>query len=84
MIFKLSNTGFGYQVGQTLTVGFGGTTGIPTDTTKTFSPFEIEIERTDGDKFNAWSVGEFDALDDFSSLFDGSRNYISVGLHSPG
>ena len=76
--FNLSNTGFGYQVGQTLTVGLGGTTGIPTDTTKTFSPFEIEVERTDGDKFNAWSVGEFEALDDFSSLFTGSRTRFPI------
>ena len=71
--FNISNTGFGYKVGQTLTIGIGGTVGIPTDPTKTLNNFEITVDRVDGDSFNAWSVGEFQVLDEFSSLFNGQR-----------
>ena len=71
--FNISNTGFGYKVGQTLTIGIGGTVGIPTDPTKTLDNFEITVDRVDGDSFNAWSVGEFQVLDEFSSLFNGQR-----------
>ena len=76
--FNVSNLGFGYRVGQTLSIGIGGTVGIPTDPTKSHRPFELSVDRVDGDSFNAWSVGEFQVLDDFSSLFDGSRTVFPI------
>lgn len=71
--FNISNTGFGYGVGQILTIGIGGTVGIPTDPTKTYEEFKLTIDRVDADEFTAWSVGQIDVLDDFSNLFNGSR-----------
>jgi len=76
--FNVSNLGFGYRVGQTLTIGIGGTVGIPTDPTKPFKDFELTVDRVDGDSFNAWSVGEFQVLDDFSSLFNGQRKVFPI------
>ena len=76
--FNIANTGFGYAVGQTLTIGIGGTVGIPTDPTKTLREFQVTIDRVDGDSFNAWSVGEIEPLDNFSELFDGSRTKFPI------
>ena len=71
--FELRNTGFGYGEGQILTVGIGGTVGIPTDTTKTYKEFQIFVDEIYNDKFSSWSVGELQPIDDVSDLFDGSR-----------
>tara|TARA_Y100000004_G_scaffold95231_1_gene106697 strand:+ start:4064 stop:15256 length:11193 start_codon:yes stop_codon:yes gene_type:complete len=71
--FDISNTGFGYQPGQTLTIPIGGPTGIPTDPTLggNFERFSIEIEKTFTDKFGAWSIGQLQTMDDISKDFDG-------------
>ena len=71
--FNITNTGFGYGVGQVLTVGIGGTVGIPTDPSISYQEFQLTIDQVDADQFTAWSVGQIDVLDDFSSLFNGSR-----------
>ena len=76
--FSLSNTGYGYGVDQILTIGVGGTVGIPTDPTKTFEEFKLTIQRVDADIFTAWSVGSISVLDDFSNLFDGSRTTFPI------
>ena len=76
--FNISNTGYGYGIGQVLTIGVGGTVGIPTDPTKTFEEFKITIDRVDADVFTAWSVGQIDVLDDFSNLFDGGRTTFPI------
>ena len=76
--FNVSNTGFGYRVGQTLSIGIGGTVGIPTNPSIPFKPFEVTVDRVDGDSFNAWSVGEFQVLDEFSSLFNGQRQVFPI------
>ena len=72
--FEISNTGYGYGNGQTLTVAIGGTTGIPT--TSSFSPsnqFEIELEKVINDEFTGWSVGVLEAFDDVTKFIDGNR-----------
>ena len=72
--FELTNTGYGYGNGETLTVGFGGTTGIPTTSSFTASnQFEIEIEKIINDEFNSWSLGVIETFDDVSNFIDGSR-----------
>ena len=78
--FKLTNTGFGYNVGHILKVPFGGTTGIPTNTsyTDTTDEFRLTIESTDNDVFTGWSLGVLDVLDDFSNLFDGVRKTFPI------
>ena len=54
--FTIKNTGYGYGNNQTLTVAIGGTIGIPTDTTKTFEEFKIEIDEIASDEFTGWSL----------------------------
>jgi hypothetical protein len=71
--FELKNTGFGYGEGQILTVGIGGTVGIPTDTTKPYEEFRIFVDKIYNDKFSGWSVGELEPIDDISGLFNGTR-----------
>ena len=71
--FELKNYGYGYSEGEILTIGIGGTVGIPTDTTKVYEEFKIFVDRVYTDKFTGWSVGELEVIDDISNLFDGSR-----------
>lgn len=72
--FDIRNTGYGYGNGETLTIGFGGTTGIPT--TSAFDPsnqFEIEIEKVINDEFTGWSLGVIETFDDVTNFIDGTR-----------
>ena len=69
--FEIKNTGYGYDVGQILTVPIGGLTGIPT--TSSFSEFQISIQNTFTDKFGGWSIGELQLLDSIDSLFDDQK-----------
>ena len=67
--FSIQNTGYGYGVGEILTVEVGGATGIPT--TGTYREFQLTIDDIFSDEFNAWSVGILEALDSPQELFDG-------------
>ena len=69
--FEIKNTGYGYDVGQILTVPIGGLVGIPT--TSSFSEFQISIQDTFTDKFSGWSIGELQLLDSIDNLFDGEK-----------
>ena len=71
--FTINNRGYGYGVGEVLTVDIGGVTGIPTDVSKSFEEFSLTIERTQTDSFNGWSVGQFSVLDSFENEFDGFK-----------
>ena len=70
--FTIKNTGYGYGQGEILTVSIGGNTGIPTDTSKPYSEFQISIDKTYNDNFSGWVVGELQVLDSFENFFDGS------------
>ena len=76
--FKISNTGFGYGNNQTLTVAIGGTIGIPTDTSKTFEEFKIDIDEIASDKFNGWSLGVLQVLDNVERFIDGKRTNFPI------
>ena len=69
--FTLSNTGYGYGQGEILTVEIGGNSGIPTDTSKPYLEFNLEIERTYSDFFSGWTLGQFQVLDTYNELFNG-------------
>ena len=69
--FEIRNTGYGYGIGQILTVPIGGLIGIPT--TSSFSEFQISIQNTFTDKFSGWSIGELQLLDSIDNLFDGQK-----------
>ena len=69
--FIIKNTGYAYGQGDILTVAIGGTTGIPTDTTKSYNEFQVNIEKTYGMEFSGWSIGNLQVLDEIQSQFDG-------------
>jgi len=71
--FEIKNLGYGYGQGEVLTVSIGGTVGIPTNTSLSFSEFQISIERTDSDSFSGWTIGDLEVFDPIDSLFDGIR-----------
>ena len=79
--FEIRNQGYGYQEGDVLTVAVGGTTGIPTNTSLTFDEFQITIEETYSDQFNAWSVGEFQVFDRLDSRFDGITKSFKLSIN---
>jgi hypothetical protein len=76
--FTITNTGYGYSVGNVLTVQLGGTIGIPTITSLLYKPFTVTVEETFKDNFNAWYPGQFVVLDDFDSEFDGSKRTFKL------
>ena len=80
--FEISNTGFGYGVGQYLTVPTGGVAGIPTDPTLggDFERFSIIVKNTYTDKFAGWSVGQLQTLDNFDNEFDGSKTDFQIKI----
>jgi len=80
--FEISNTGFGYGIGEILTIPSGGSIGIPTDPTKTFKEFNITIQRTDKDDFSGWSVGTLQVLDDIIRYADGNRQTFPLSVNT--
>jgi len=85
MDFKITNTGYGYGVGEILTLSLTGSAGIPT--TPNFvdnQEFRITVNDVASDQFSGWSVGQLQVLDTFQNLFDGSRRTfpLTVGGES--
>jgi len=80
--FEIKNPGYNYGQSQILTVPFGGTTGIPTDTSKTFREFQIQIEKTISDEFSGWHLGQLEVFDKIENQFDGVRRSFTVSLNS--
>ena len=81
--FKLANKGYGYGDRNILTIGIGGTVGIPT-TGSDFSEFQIEAVRTQRDQFNSWYMGELETLDEFGDEFDGRTKTFNLKLGGEG
>jgi hypothetical protein len=78
--FELKNLGYGYNRSEILTVSRGGTTGIPTNTSLSFSEFQISVDNIYSDKFAAWTVGSLQVIDPIDSLFDGSRKTFPIRI----
>jgi hypothetical protein len=76
--FTIKNTGYGYGNNQTLTVAIGGTIGIPTDTTKTFEEFKIDIDEIASDEFTGWSIGELQVIDNIEKFINGTRTNFPI------
>ena len=74
--FEITNTGFGYESGQILTVPTGGLIGIPT--TSGFSEFQISVQTTFTDEFAGWTIGELEVFDNFNKLFDGNTKTFKL------
>ena len=71
--FRVNNTGYAYGVGETLTVPYGGGSGIPTTSSFAGNPFELTVDTIFSDEFTAWTIGTLDPLDDISGMFNGGR-----------
>ena len=71
--FTVTKTGSGYGNLEKLTVPIGGNTGIPTDPSKSFVEFYLEIQETFSDEFTGWSVGQLQVTDNVERYIDGSR-----------
>ena len=79
--YQLKNVGYGYGSGHILTPQITGAIGIPTFTNYTdANQFELTVDEVHNDQFNAWSVGELQVLDDFSSLFNSKRKTFPIEL----
>lgn len=76
--FNIKNNGYGYKVGDILTVDIGGSVGIPTDLTKIFNEFQIYVDKVYNDTFSSWTFGELEVLDSFDKYFDGKRKTFSL------
>jgi hypothetical protein len=79
--FELKNYGFGYGQGEILTIGIGGTVGIPTNLSVEFEEFQIYIEQIKSDKFASWHFGDLQVLDPIDDLFDGNRKIFPIRLN---
>ncbi len=78
--FKFNNNGYAYGQGEVLTVAIGGSTGIPTDTSKTFEEFQVTVNETHSDEFNSWSLGQLQQLDSLDDQFDGIRRVFPISF----
>ena len=81
--FEIKNTGYGYQDDQILTVPKMGTTGIPTDPSKTFEEFQITIQDVSTDSFAGWTFGQLEVLDKIQSQFDGVKRTFTLRKMDP-
>lgn len=78
--FEIRNLGYAYKVSEVLTVPTGGLTGIPTDSSKPFSRFELTIDQVFADLFSGWSVGDFQVIDKIENLFNGVRRNFPIKI----
>lgn len=79
--FELKNNGFAYKRGDVLTIGYGGTTGIPLDSSLPFREFQITVTETINDSFSGWNFGDLQVLDPIDDLFDGRRKSFPIRLN---
>jgi hypothetical protein len=79
--FNIKYFGYRYEVGDILTIPYGGSVGIPTNSSLPFKPFELTVDTIYNDNFSAWSVGSFDVLDNISSLFNGKRRRFPLKIN---
>ena len=66
--FDLQNRGYGYNIGDVLTLS-----GIPFRTGIGTTAFTIKVKNRYQSKFSGWTFGQLFELDDFSNLFNGYR-----------
>ena len=78
--FDIVSGGFGYNVGDKLNIAIGGTTGVKTDSSLPFTPFELSITDVYRDTFNGFTVGELDVFDNVEELFDGLSNKFPLTI----
>ena len=78
--FEFSNYGFGYEVGDVLTLDVGGATGIPTNSSLSFEKFTLTVDRIYDDTLYGWTVGDLKVLDSVENLIDGNRKLFPIKI----
>jgi hypothetical protein len=75
--FNINNFGYGYNVGDILTIPVSETVGIVTvSNNDLFTEFQILVDETYNVDFSGWSMGQFEVLDNLDSRFnDKNKNF---------
>jgi hypothetical protein len=77
---EVTNRGFGYRKGDVLTVSVGGTVGIPTINSPSYSTFKLSVDEIYNNKFAGWTFGELQIIDSIENLFNGIRKSFPVKI----
>jgi hypothetical protein len=80
--FEIKNYGYSYDNFEILTLPINDGYGLPTNSSISFSEFQLKIEKSYSDKFSGWSMGEFVPLDKIENLFNGQRNTFQLSIDS--
>ena len=78
--FDITNYGFGYEIGDVLTLDIGGSTGIPTNKSLPFRKFTLTVDQVYDDTFYGWTVGDLKILDSVENLIDGNRKLFPIKI----
>jgi hypothetical protein len=78
--FNITNFGYGYRVGDILTIPINSNVGIPTFSNISFSEFQIFVDETYSVDFTGWSMGQFDVLDNLDSKFNGRNKNFQISF----
>ena len=76
--FQITNYGYNYKIGDTLTIEEGGQAGILTDANLVVKDFALTVEDTFNDSFSGFTFGEIEKLNTFENLFDGDRKTFNI------
>jgi len=78
--FEMKNLGYGYKRGDILTISTGGTLGINTTGSSSFSEFQIIVDEVFNDKISCWTIGRLIVIDHLDNLFDGKRRIFPFSI----
>tara|TARA_R100001443_G_scaffold72969_1_gene80965 strand:+ start:10 stop:2526 length:2517 start_codon:yes stop_codon:yes gene_type:complete len=78
--FSITNTGYGFGIGEILTLPIGGATGIPT--TSSYKEFQLTIDEVFTDEFTGWTLGTLQPLDTPQGEFDGDTRTFQLKLNN--
>ena len=76
--FKITNFGYGYEIGEILTP-----VGILEDSNSSTVPFTITVNDVYDEPFAAWNIGILELVLDISQQFDGVRRTFSLKRQGP-
>jgi hypothetical protein len=77
---EVTNRGFGYKKGEFLSVSIGGTVGIPTISSPSYTTFKLSVDEIYNNKFAGWSFGELQIIDSIEGLFNGIRKSFPIKI----
>jgi hypothetical protein len=79
--FNINNFGYGYNVGDILTIPISENVGILTvSNNDLFTEFQILVDETYNVDFSGWSMGQFDVLDNLDSRFNGKNKNFQISF----